>query len=114
MVMVENKIKSIKDVLCVPGLKHNLLSIGKIADANMFVTFHKHGCLIYDKDDQIVARGLRDNGLYKFEGIIAKEHACLVDTRSKNHLWHERYNHLNFFYLGLLNKNNLVDGIPEI
>ena len=44
----------------------------------MFVTFDKHECIIYDKSDQIVARGVRDNGLYKFEGITANEHACVA------------------------------------
>lgn len=32
----------------------------------------------------------------------------------RNQLWHERCGHLNYFYLGLLYKNRLVNGLSQI
>ena len=65
------KIKHIDQVLYVPGVKTNLLSVGKLTDAGYRVLFSKHNCLIYDKDNPncILLRAIRDsrNNLYRVQ-----------------------------------------------
>ena len=61
----------------------------------------------------VVAKGTHHNALYESEGTTCKQQA-LIAKSSQIHLWYEMVGHLNYFYLGLLKKNNLVDGLPEI
>jgi len=100
--------------LYVLGLKKNLLSISKITDENYTVVFDEKQCLIKDQNNNIIARGLRCNDTYRFDGIPEQRQAFLACSTSENQLWHERYGHLNYFYLKLLHKHNLVNGLPNI
>jgi len=106
--------KKIQNVLYVPGLKTNLLSVSKIIDENYIVVFDKKQCLIKDCNNNIIARGLWCNDMYRFDGIPKQQQAFFTCSTSKNQLWHERYGHLNYFYMKFLHKHNLVNGLPNI
>ena len=57
-VMVETKkgTKFIKDVLMVPNLKENLLSIGQIMENGYSLHFEKDTCKIYDSTIQKILK----------------------------------------------------------
>ena len=60
--------RSLKDVLWIPNLARNLLSVGCITDQHMSVEFLKDHFIIKDlkKHGEEVARGIRSNDkLYK-------------------------------------------------
>jgi hypothetical protein len=61
------KIKTISDVLYVPGFMKNLLSIGMIVDRGHIVVFDSNKCLIIQNKDPhtIVVKSVKDpkNGL---------------------------------------------------
>jgi hypothetical protein len=107
-------IKNIQNVLYVPSLKTNLLSTGKITNENYTIVFDKKQCLMKYRNNNIIAIGLWCNDMYKFDGIPKQQQAFLTCSTSKNQLWHERYGHLNYFYLKLFHKHNLVNGLPNI
>ena len=45
----------IRDVLLVPDLKQNLLSVGQLVQNGYAVHFEKHGCRIIDRHGQVLA-----------------------------------------------------------
>jgi len=68
-VTVSQSIGKISDVMHVPDVKVNLLSISQIADKDAVVVFSKDGCKIFDVNSmkisgEILATGTRENGLY--------------------------------------------------
>lgn len=112
------EIKDVHDVLYVPGLAKNLLSIGSFADRGMVACFDENKCILYSKNHkQIVAEGTRNhnNGLYRLSarnlditaGIV---HADINTVR----LWHYRLGHIGFDRLHDLSAKNMVTGIPSI
>jgi hypothetical protein len=113
MQVSRNSVKNIQNVLYDPSLKENLLPISKITDDNFIGIFYKKQCLIKDQNNKSIARGVQSNDMYRFEGLPNKQ-CFLTCYSSKNWLWNERYGHLNYFYLDLLHKNNLVNGLPQI
>ena len=55
-----------------------------------------------------------EKGLYRLANLkTTKAHAPGV-VENTNVVWHERYGHLSYQYLSVLNKTNMVDGIPSI
>jgi len=61
---------SLKDVLSVPGLTCNLLSVSQlIDDSDCIAPFSKHGYVLQDRTSKmLIGAGERRDGLYFFEG----------------------------------------------
>ena len=58
-----------------------------------------------------MARGVKNDGIYKFLACVDKK--AYVTTKSfLSELWHQRYGHLNYHSLAMLSKMNMVDGLP--
>lgn len=85
----------VNNVLHVPGLNVNLLSVGKIVEQGNTVTFDKaNGCTITNASKQIIANCKYDNGIYKFSEDRMK---CLIANKKDDaFLWHRRLGHVNF------------------
>lgn len=58
----------IRDVLCVPKLTTNLLSVSEITDKGNFVNFSSKGCTVRDNDGQLLATASLVDGLNKLDG----------------------------------------------
>ena len=52
------------NVLCVPKLSYNLLSVSKATEAGKRVEFNSTDCQIVDKEGKVVAVGIRKGSLY--------------------------------------------------
>ena len=102
-----------KDVLFVPRLKKNLLSISALDEKGMRVAFVDGQVLMWPKgktiDDAVVIRE-QEGGLYKLKGQPVQ--ALVHDSVEPNELWHRRLAHVHYRALPLASK--LVEGLPEI
>ncbi|XP_061704185.1 uncharacterized protein LOC133515631 [Cydia pomonella] len=120
----------ISDVVYVPGLSTNLISVGKIVDKGLEVHFKKQKCDIYCGKD-VIASATKVNGVYELDMTSQPSHgyelaaAChsedlgepvlkvlsrdqeaanLCEMKSSQELWHRRLSHLNRRSMDLLKK----------
>ena len=93
-----------KDVLFVPGLKKNILSISALDGKGMRVAFVDGQVLMWLRGktiDDVIVIGEQEGGLYKLKGH---------DTVEPNELWHRILAHVHYRVLPLARKD--VEGIP--
>ena len=69
IVLPNGKVKSctLCDVLYVPELSYNLISVAKASQKGKIVRFTKSACYMLDKSHKIVAKATRVGGLYQLD-----------------------------------------------
>ena len=101
------------DVLYVPSLSYNLLSVSKAAENGKMIKFVKEGCKILDASGRTIARARRLGSLYYLDcGVIDRANV----SKSKSNptvLWHRRFGHLSIRGLQTLARDGLVNGLTS-
>lgn len=114
---------TLQDVLVVPDISTNLLSIYQIFHSGSSKTaeFSPHDVVIRDLHDSdlVVATGSVDiaSRLYKFDGFEPSEGASsslIAHADSVSKIWHEQLGHVNYRYLQQMSTQALVLGLPQI
>jgi hypothetical protein len=105
----------IKDVIYVPKLSANLLSVSTPVKRGLVVLFTDTGGTIYKKDELKITGVLRftatqENGMYKLHHDDEKATAFRVISKSEQELWHCRLGHLSLGNMKLL-RDGMVTGI---
>jgi hypothetical protein len=103
----------LSNVLCVPGLEKNIVSIYFLEDKGNIIAFVDGKVLSWHKCFSIEnARviGTREGNLYRL--LKQNEEALVHDEFNPNELWHRRYTHIN--YQELLFLKSVVEGILEL
>ena len=116
---VNGKIKmvTVRDVLYVPELSYNLLSVSKATDSGKQVLFQGDKCEIKNRRDEILLQATKHRGLYYVDTIEEEnttEFATCAETSepvSKERVWHSRYGHLGDQSLSKLVKDDMVSGL---
>lgn len=126
------KVKQVNNILYVPGVTTNLLSVGRFADLGHTILFNSNHCYILD--DKIDLKMLlskhrpflqasRDprTKLYKLvtKPAVTNSYTLATTEQSKPSLqtidlWHRRLAHVNQQSLYHLSNRNLVNGIHRI
>ena len=75
------------DVLYVPGLSYNLLSVAKMTDRGRKVSFWESWCQVADNRKHVVACAKKKGGLYQLLFIRSSHHSVSM-VESKETLWH--------------------------
>ena len=93
---------NLKNVICVPGFKFNLLSIAKATkELNCSATFLPDSCFFQDLCTRmLIGVGRLRDGVYQLEGGHGL--ASLSVTESDATLWHMRLGHTSFSRLKLI------------
>jgi hypothetical protein len=120
MVQVDNGL--FNDVLCVPSLSCNLLSIYQITHSSegKIVEFSPHQVVIKDLKDpkHVLATEIADDitRLYKFDNFRSSSFSSVfvVHSDDLSKLWHERFGHLNYRSLQQLCNQQMVTGLPLV
>ncbi|GJR11259.1 retrovirus-related pol polyprotein from transposon TNT 1-94 [Tanacetum coccineum] len=103
---------------CVEGLNHNLFSVGPFCDADLEVAFQKSTCFVRDLQGNDLLTGNRGTDLYtiSLQEITSSTPLCHMAKASPTQawLWHRRLSHLNFDYINLLSKKDVVIGLPKL
>jgi hypothetical protein len=101
----------INEILYVPGLKKNLISVSVLESKGYYVAFSKGKALLWSSNEDIntaITIGTRESGLYKISGQVVQ--ALVHETVNPCELWHRRLGHLNYNALPSLQK--MVTGMP--
>ena len=103
-VQTKRGVRYISDVLLVPDLEQNLLSVGQLLENGYSLKFERNGCVIFDKQHEklIVADIKMKNRSFMLKFQYAKDVALKTETMDESWLWHRRFGHLNFGSLKLL------------
>ena len=97
------------NVLYVPKLSYNLLSVTKVSEHGKVIKFDDSGCQILNKHDKHIAVASKLGNLYYLECKELEEtHLSVVEKESKERLWHRRYGHLGEQNLQKLANKRLV------
>ena len=120
VVLLETKLPSGKtkkckldDVLYVPKLSYNLLSVSKISDAGKTTRFGETSCQILYDNKKLFAVATRVGDLYYLNCRPRFQKSHTVTDKSpetKEDVWHRRFGHLGARNLQKLAKHKLVDG----
>nr|GFA25680.1 Gag-Pol polyprotein [Tanacetum cinerariifolium] len=99
-------------------LNHNLFSVGQFCDAGLEVAFWKSTCFVRDLQGNDLLIGNRGYDLYtiSLQESTSSTPLCLMTKASPTQawLWHQRLSHLNFDYINLLSKKDVVIGLPKL
>jgi hypothetical protein len=104
----------LREVLYVPGLKKNLVSVSAIEERGYEVLFRDGQVLLFPKGSSITSAkviGTRHEKLYK---LMFQPASALCHSTSSNdlcELWHKRMAHLHHGALRILRE--IVTGVPE-
>ncbi|GKE83243.1 retrovirus-related pol polyprotein from transposon TNT 1-94, partial [Tanacetum coccineum] len=105
-------------VYYVEGLNHNLFSVGQFYDADLEVAFWKSTYFVRDHQGNNLVTGNRGSDLYTIflQEMTSSTPICLMAKASPTQasLWHRRLSHLNFDYINLLSKKDVVIGLPKL
>ncbi|GJR96248.1 retrovirus-related pol polyprotein from transposon TNT 1-94 [Tanacetum coccineum] len=108
---------TIKRVYYVEGLNHNLFSVGQFCDADLEVAFRKSTCFVRDLQGNDLLTGSRGSDLYTIslqETTSSTPIFMAKASPTQAWLWHRRLSHLNFDYITLLSKKEVVTGLPKL
>ena len=107
----ESKSCTLCDVLYVPQLSHNLISVTKATQTGKVVKFTKSACYLLSKKHQMVAKATKVGSLYQLDNKPNLERASLAEeSDSKEDIWHKRFGHLGVGSLQRLAREKLADG----
>ncbi|GKD32161.1 retrovirus-related pol polyprotein from transposon TNT 1-94, partial [Tanacetum coccineum] len=109
---------TINRVYYVEGLNHNLFSVGQFYDADLEVAFWKSTGFVRDLQGNDLLTGNYRSDLYtiSLQEMVSSTLICLMAKASPTQawLWHRRLSHLNFDYINLLLKKDVVIGLPKL
>nr|GEV27218.1 retrovirus-related Pol polyprotein from transposon TNT 1-94 [Tanacetum cinerariifolium] len=109
---------TINRVYYVEGLDYNLFLVGQFCDADLEVAFRKSTWFVRDLQGNDLLIGNRGSDLYtnSLQESNRSTPICLMAKASPTHawLWHQRLSHLNFDYINLLSKKDVVIGLPKL
>lgn len=109
-------ISCIYEVLYVPIMNNNLLSLGQLLQNGYRMLLEDNALKIFDKKNRFILKTpMLKNKTFKVEIQANQEVNCLsITEEGESWLWHKRYDHLNFKSLNRLHDQSMVSGLPKL
>ena len=106
---------TLKDVFFVKEMDKNLMSFGKVAEIAKIVSFGNNSKIYLE--NKLVGVANKVNNLYKINTIFESKQNYTTENINNGMTLKEKFHrilgHVNFGYLNILSKNNLVEGLPS-
>ncbi|KAM1349745.1 hypothetical protein ACFX2F_003784 [Malus domestica] len=108
--------RHIKEVMLVPGLEENLLSVGQMMEHGYFLSFGDTTVEIYDDRtlSNLVVKVEMKNKSFPLLLKCLEEVARKASTIDSERLCHKRFGPLNMQSLKNLQKHGMVQGLPQL
>lgn len=91
----EWKKKILTDVLYIPELRRNLLSVGKITGKGFTMVAKHDKCEFLNEEGELSCMGIKQGNMFKMMIKIDSHYDCNSVTLGTLKLWHERLGHIN-------------------
>jgi hypothetical protein len=117
---VNGFVQIITNVFYVPGLKDNLLSMGQLVEKGLAILIQQETCKIYHSERGLIIKiTMSSNRMFKLFAQVqfkeSSEQVCFKSSSEENvMLWYNRYKHLSFTGLNLLQQKEMVTGLPNL
>jgi len=110
------KIAIIEDVLYVPGMQCNLLSVGQLIKKGYSVTMKDNVLKLFDKNQRLVLKTpLVKNRTFQTNMKVVDLNCLSAIVKDEDSwLWHYRFGHLNYRGLNQLVDKYMILGVPKI
>ncbi|CAL8999643.1 unnamed protein product [Prunus brigantina] len=117
--VIETKLgrKHIQEVMLVPGLEENLLSVGQMMEHGYYLVFGGDVVNIYDDrslDNLIVRVQMTNNRCFPLTMMPASDLALKASVTHCLQTWHKRLGHLNERSIKMLENQDMVHGLPHL
>ncbi|GAU32405.1 hypothetical protein TSUD_220940 [Trifolium subterraneum] len=105
----------INDVLYIPGIKCNLLSVGQLIEKDYKIAIEDRMLRLMDSNIKLILKApMSKNRTFKIE-INVMNHMCLATAVERDEwTWHYRFGHLNFRDLNMMSNKSMVSRLPRI
>lgn len=113
-ILYHGTVITVNNVLYIPNLKFNLLSVSKLEEKGFAVMF-SNGKATISRKNKVYLEAVRDEKLFVINVPFLKEQSeahSVVSHTSDLMLWHRRYGHLNQAMLVSLSNKHIVNGLP--
>lgn len=107
----------INNVLLIKGLIHNLLPISQLSDNDYDIIFNQKSCKVINHNNgYVLSNGKRKNKIYKIKLYDLENQTvkCLMPMNEEQWTWHRRLIHVSMRRIPMLNKLDLVRGLPNL
>ncbi|CAH9133317.1 unnamed protein product, partial [Cuscuta epithymum] len=105
----------LQDVMHVPGMKKNLLSVSQLTRSGKYVVFGPDYVKVYrhlQENEEPIMEGRRVESIY-----VMSAQTAYVDKTRKNEtpdLWHARLGHVSYKKLKVMMKKEMLKGLPKL
>ncbi|XP_017465525.1 PREDICTED: uncharacterized protein LOC108358602 [Rhagoletis zephyria] len=87
-----NEQVTVKDVLCIPNIFANLMSVSQMAKTGKTLVFNDKNCRIFNENYKLIATAPLVNDLYRLSCTTQRNATALTATVNRS-LWHRRMGH---------------------
>jgi len=116
-ISVEGILQVVSDVYYVPNLTNNLLSIGQLQEKQLSIIIEDGVCRIFHAQrGLIVETKMTKNRMFLVNAVKKPITTnCLkIEGEDLGTLWHKRFGHLNNMSIQLMQRKEMVKGLPNI
>lgn len=106
----EDRLINMHNVLYVPDLRTNLMSVAKITDKGHEVIFKRGYAVVQNEKGDVIFRAQRNGDLYYVESSSDHCYNASSDEISNLILWHNRLGHLHFRGIQQLKQKGMIAG----
>ncbi|KAI5328290.1 hypothetical protein L3X38_027687 [Prunus dulcis] len=109
--------KHIQEVMLVPGLEENLLSVGQMMEHGYCLVFGKGMVTIFDDwslQNPIAKVPMTSNRCFSLTMVLATQLVLRASVTHSLQTWHKRLGHLNDQSIRMLANQDMVHGLPSL
>ena len=119
LTLQDGKVKYLADVLHVPSITKNLVSVGQMVEKNLQVRFTPAGLFVeeYKEGGRLIAQGKKVGRMFTLDVDVPEVKAAMFAQGTgfvaDIEIWHKRIGHVNVQRLKSMQNQNIVTGIPK-
>ncbi|CAL8992640.1 unnamed protein product [Prunus brigantina] len=117
VVDTNNGRKYVREVMYLPGLKENLLSVGQMDEHGYFLVFGDGMCSLYDGpslETLVMKVKKKVNRCYPLALLSENRVVLKASVTQSTKTWHRRLGHLHIGGLKQLRDKEMVHGLPQL